>query len=229
MTKVACFILSYEITRGMKSVGPKALLKSKKSKELINCQILGLENKKLDLKLILGFGYDKIKKKVENDKIDIIKNDLFEETNHGYAFELILDHYNDKKYAGCMIINNGILLNKSIISQILDSNLKESKIFYINTKKDTNFNIGFTINNDKVEHMFFNLGNNLWGEVLYIDNESIKKHRQLYTSSMRNMFLFELINKSIDNGMIYKPIKLRNSDIVKISTTKDSYKIKEKI
>ncbi|MEX0597212.1 MAG: hypothetical protein WD512_11990, partial [Candidatus Paceibacterota bacterium] len=96
MKKLACFILSYEITRGMKSVGPKGLLKSKQSKELINCQIANIRDKSIDTYVILGFGLDKIKKRIEYPNIHIIKNDLYESTNHGYAFELILNNFNPK-------------------------------------------------------------------------------------------------------------------------------------
>jgi hypothetical protein len=210
----------------MKSVGPKGLLKSHKSKELINCQIHSLLDKNIDINVVLGFGADKIRKKI-SDNIPVIRNDLYELYNQGYAFELILNEYNYHKYDGCLLINDGVLLNYDIKNQILKSNLSESKIFYITSKKISQFKIGFTTNPlSKVEHMFFNLGDNLWGEVLYLDNHTMIKYKNLYKASMRNMFLFELINKGIDLGISYTPIKLFSKDIVKISSIKDSNKIK---
>ena len=59
MNKIACFILSYEITKGMKSFGPLGLLKANSSsKELILCQIDSL-NKLFDnpeIYVVSGFG-----------------------------------------------------------------------------------------------------------------------------------------------------------------------------
>jgi len=229
MKKLACFILSYEITRGMKSIGPKGLLKSKKSKELINCQIANIKDKNIDTYVILGFGLDKIKKRIEYPNINIIKNDLYESANHGYAFELILKNYNDQKYDGCIIINNGILFNNDIKNNLLTSNRSTPKIYYFNNTNTINFPVGFTIVNSKVQHMFFNLTDNIWNEIIYIDNTSLTKYKTIYNSSMRNMFLFELINKSIESGVLYEPVKTKNNSVIKISSIKDSNQIKETV
>lgn len=229
MKKLACFILSYEITRGMKSLGPKGLLKSKKSKELINCQINNMKDKNIDINLILGFGLDKIKKKINYSNINIISNDLYESTNQGYAFELILNNYDSNKYDGCIILNNGILINDEIKRNILTNDRHISKIYYFNKPSADNFPIGFTIVDSRVRHMFFNLLENIWGEIVFINNASMIDYKHTYNTTMRNMFLFELINKSIDSGTYYKPIKTKSNHIVKICNVKDSNKIKERV
>lgn len=231
MKKLACFILSYDITRGMKSIGPKGLLRSNKSKELINCQIENIKHKNIDTYVMLGFGIDKIKKKIEHQKnVHIIKNDLYDSANHGYAIELILQQYNTNKYDGCIIINNGILFDNDIKYNLLNSDRNASKIYYFNKNNNyISFPIGFTIVDSRVQHMFFNLTDNIWSEILYIDNSSIKTYNNLYSQSMRNMFLFEIINKSIDLGINYLPIKTKHNSVIKISSVKDSNRIKETI
>lgn len=229
MKKIACFILSYEITKGMKSVGPKALLKSKKAKELINYQIDTIKDKNIDIYVILGFGSDKIKKRIEHQKVSIVPNDLYESTNDGYALELILQKYDCSKYGGCVIINSGILFHKCIKTDIIDT-LKnnKSKIYYFNHNNHNNtFPIGFTIIDSFVQHMFFNLSNNIWNEIIYISNETMVKYQEIYNKSMRNMFLFEFINKSIDLGINYSPIKVKYNSVIKITSIKDTNKIKE--
>lgn len=229
MKKLACFILSYEITKGMKSVGPKGLLKSKKSKELIRCQIDNIKDKNIDINIILGFGLDKIKKKIENENINIIYNDLYETANQGYALELILKHYDFNKYDGCIIINSGILFNENIKKTIL-SEKTISKIFYTNESTNDKYCIGITFNDTKVEHMFYNLNKNIWNEILFINNQILSSYKEfIYNTKMRNMFLFEIINKSIDYGAHYQPIKIKKNNIIKILNSKDSSKIKEKI
>lgn len=229
MKKIACYIFSYEITKGMKSIGPKGLLKSKKSKELINCQISNIQDKNIDICVISGFGNEKLKKKIEHKNVSIIDNDLYDSANQGYAIELILQTYNQEKYDGCIIVNNGILFNSNIKTDIL-LNRQDSKIYYTtgNDKKN-NFHIGCTINGKYIQHLFFNLSSNFWNEILYIDSSTIELYKEIYKPSMRNMFLFELINQSIDKGAKYSPIKLKSNHIIKINNNKDSHKIKEKI
>lgn len=230
MKKLACFILSYEITKGMKSVGPKGLLKSKRSKELIRCQIDDIRDKNIDINLILGFGLDKIKKKLENDTtINIIYNDLYETSNQGYALELILNNYNFEKYDGCIIINNGILFHENIKKTILE-NTDFCKIFYTNELSENKLSISLTVGKEKVEHMFYNLSKNIWNEILFLNNNTLGIYKNIiYNSKMRNMFLFEIINKSIDYGVSYQPIRTKKTNIIKITNNKDSSKIKEKI
>jgi hypothetical protein len=231
MKKLACFILCYEITKGMKSFGPKGLLKSKKSKELINCQIANIIDKNIDIFVIVGFGNDRIKKKIDYKNINVINNDLYDIANQGYAMELILSNYDSSKYDGCIIINNGILFN-NIVKEIIVDNINLSKIFYVkkkNTDKKTNFHIGCSVNDSYIEHMFFNLTDNVWNEIVYLDTKTVDIYKNLYNKTMRNMFLFELINKTIELGVKYEPIRLKSNYVVKIINSKDSEKIKEKI
>lgn len=227
MKKIACFIFSYEITRGMKSIGPKGLLKSKRSKELINYQIDSMKDRHIDIYVILGFGIDKIKKKIEHQNVSIIDNNLYESANHGYALELILDNYDPNKYDGCIIMGSGILCHSDIKTNILSGAKNQPILYYSNNSNTTSFPIGFTIIDSVVQHMFFNLSENIWNEILYLDNKSLNKYKNIYDKNMRNMFLFEIINKSIDQGIMHYPIKVKTNKIIKISSIKDANKIKE--
>jgi len=229
MKKLACFILSYEITRGMKSIGPKGLLKSNKSTELINCQISNILDHNIDIYVVLGFGAEKIKKKIKYKHTKTIINDLYDSANQGYAFELIIDNYDSSIYDGCIIVHNGVLFDKDTKEHLIKSDRSKSKIYYSNHSKDSIFPIGLTIVDSKVRHMFFNLADNIWKEIIYIDNGSFMMYKDIYSQSMRNMFIFELINKSIECGIIYHPIKTKNNSVIKICSIKDSNKIKETV
>ncbi len=77
--------------------------------------------------------------------------------------------------------------------------------------------------------MFFNLTDNVWNEIVYLDTKTVDIYKNLYNKTMRNMFLFELINKTIELGVKYEPIRLKSNYVVKIINSKDSEKIKEKI
>jgi hypothetical protein len=236
MNKVACYIFSYDITKGMKSIGPKGLLKSNKSTELINCQIQSIKDSCVDINVIVGFGAEKLKKRIADAHSDCciktINNDLYETANHGYALELIFNDYDHATYDGCIIINDGILFNSKTKKILLNSQtISSPKIIYIQSdnknKKDT-FHIGCSITEkDCIQHMFFDLTNNLWTEIVYFDNRTFGEVANIYSQNMRNMFLFEIINKSIDLGIEYNATKIKTSDILKINGARDSNKIKE--
>ena len=237
MTKIACYILSYDITKGMKSIGPKGLLKSNRPTELINCQIKNINDLKIDINIVVGFGAEKLKKKIyhpSQSNVKTINNNLYESTNHGYALELILSDYSHAEYDGCIIINDGILFSAKLKKMLLDhETIHSPKVVYFQseskTKKDT-FHIGCSIKeNNSIQHMFFDLTNNLWTEIVYFYNNTLSKIQNMYGTNMRNMFLFEIVNKSIDTGIEYAAIKIKSSDILKINGVKDSNKIKETI
>lgn len=237
MNKIACYILSYDITKGMKSIGPKGLLKSNRSTELINCQIQNIKDSNIDINIVVGFGAEKLKKRIcqtNECSIKTINNNLYESTNHGYALELVLKDYNHAQYAGCIIINDGVLFSNKLKKILLNTQtINNPKIVYIQSesknKKDT-FHIGCSMTeHDNIQHMFFDLTNNLWTEIVYFDNHTLSKIQDMYSIKMRNMFLFEILNKSIDMGIEYNAIKVKSSDILKINGAKDSNKIKETI
>lgn len=237
MNKIACYILSYDITKGMKSIGPKGLLKSTRSTELINCQIQNIKDLNIDINIIVGFGAEKLKKRLcqlEDCNIKTINNNLYESTNHGYALELILNDYNHARYTGCIIINDGVLFSNKLKKILLNTQTLDSpKIVYIQSesknKKDT-FHVGCSMTeHNNVQHMFFDLTNNLWTEIVYFDSSTLSQIQTMYSTKMRNMFLFEILNKSIDLGIEYSAIKVKSSDILKINGAKDSNKIKETI
>ena len=86
--------------------------------------------------------------------------------------------------------------------------------------------MGVTIHDDNASHMFFNLDYNSWCEIIYLNNETINYYKNTYIKEMRNMFLFELFNKSIDDGNTFKAVKVNKNKLIKISSIKDSEKIK---
>jgi len=219
--------MSYAITKGMKSFGPKALLKYKDSKELINHQINNLDDPDIDISVVVGFCSDKVRKKINNiSRVNIIENTKYSSYNEAYALELILQNYNSEKYSGCLIINDGIIFGNSIKKIVTNPQEKDiSKIFYINEekRKGSIFKIGLTIAENKfVQHMFYDLTDSLWAELIYINNEDIKNIKKIYHASMRNMFFFEIVNNSIDKGLKYNPVQVKKNSIIKIMNSKNS-------
>ena len=227
MNKIACFILSYEITKGMKSFGPLGLLKANSSsKELILCQIDSL-NKLFDnpdIYVVSGFGSDKMHKKIPGS-IHRILNMAHETKNHGYALRLLLSKIKEYQYSGCFIMNGSILLG-NINHKTLPKN--SSWILSRKNKKSsvkTKFMGPIMNDKGKLDYIFYDVGEYNWCDTVYFCRDDLLKLSvdALYD----NMFLFEVINKSIVNNNIeYDQVVVPNDSVIMITGIKDKHKIK---
>jgi hypothetical protein len=227
MNKIACFILSYEVTKGMKSFGPLGLLKANSSsKELILCQIDSL-NKLFDnpdIYVVSGFGSDKIHKKIPGS-IHRILNLAHETKNHGYALRLLLSKIKEYQYAGCFIMNGSILLG-NINYRTLPQN--SSWILSRKNKKSsakTKFMGPIMNDKGKLDYIFYDIGEYNWCDTVYFCRDDLLKLSvdALYD----NMFLFEVINKSIvHNNIEYDQVVVPNDSVIMITGIKDKHKIK---
>lgn len=233
MKNVQCFILSYEITKGMKSYGPLGLLKhSDNSKELILYQIECL-NKifiKPSINIVSGFGNEKLYKKLHKN-IGRLYNDKFETANHGYAIKLILSNFDYNKYDGLFVMDHGVLL-KGLGNAPLPS-LKSSWVFNRKTKKHDTKNkyIGSVMDSDGLlDYIFYDIGPLAWCNSVYLCKKDIIKLKSSIDTFYDNMFLFEIINKSISSNTIkYHSFVMPNDSFIMISGIKDKNKIKETI
>ena len=97
-------ILTPEITKGMKSVGSKSLLKIK-NKTLLEHQIdylFSLSRKTL-INIVTGFDHDKINKHINEkyekriDQIRLIYDDKYEGTNHGHSIKLFFGNSKSRR------------------------------------------------------------------------------------------------------------------------------------
>jgi hypothetical protein len=224
---IASCIFSYEITKGMKSFGPKGLLKSKKSKELINCQISTVSDIGQKTYIIVGFGSDKLIKKLpQSESVQVIKNENYKISNEGYALKLLFNNFDHDKSDGLLIISNGLLVNFPSVK------FDQSKIFFTTKNDKHDFNLGcvFDQNSNILENIFYNINDNVWCECIFISNSEINIIKQyMKTIDIQNMFLFEIINNSIRYGAQYTGEFISPHRILKIQSAKDSSKIKEVI
>lgn len=227
--KIASYILSYEITKGMKSFGPIGLLKSNHSpKELVLHQIDIINKlfKNTDINIITGFGHDKIQKKIP-DNINIILNNHFLTSNQGYAFKLIMDSYDASKYDGIFItpIETIIKCNKTKIPSYSSSWIISQKMKKY--KEAVKFLGPVANDNGKIEYIFYDVGDRCWSGSVYICNKDLSRIASHLGTYYDNMFLFEVINKSISQNIIYSELLLSNNELVHINGLKDKNKIRE--
>lgn len=230
--KIACCILSYNITKGMKSFGPIGMLKKNKtSKELIIHQIEYLRKifGTIDVYVITGFGKDKIDKKIAAKKyVHIIHNDQYLKKNYSYAFKLFLENIksNLDNYHGVFFLDSNVLI-RSLKNKKRNLSWLVTKP-HKNNSKIADF-LGVNLNEEKtIEHVFYNLGNISWCKSFYLtrqDIETIIDHRNSYHD---NMFLFEILNRAVDDlGInVYTNSILSAKDLIEINGIKDKSKVK---
>ena len=227
--KIACCIFSYNMTKGMKSVGPiGSLKKNNKTETLILQQIKYVRNifKNVDIYIVTGFGANKLSKDIpKKTYIHYIDNDQYENKNYGYALNLFLKHIASKldSYDGVFFLDSNI-----IIKSLTYKKIKQSWVVLRNTsKKNKSEYLGVKFDADNLQYLFYNIGNKAWCKSFYLTKQDL--YSIIETHSFHdNMFIFEILNKIIEDT----DIKIQSYDIhakndcVEILGLKDKNKIK---
>lgn len=210
-----------EITKGMKSLGPKALLKIN-NLSIIEYQINQIKkiSRKIRINLITGFYHDKIVDKLKKHKnINYIYNEEYDHTNHGKGIELLLDN-ND--VSNILYIGSGILLKPKTLS--IRSLKNQSSIFVLDRKK-SNFDIGCN-NSQNLEYMFYDLPL-VWSECCYLNKEVCDAIKSLIINkNISQFFMFEIINIILNKNINIDIKKINRKNICKINSQKDIPKIR---
>lgn len=216
-------ILIPEITKGMKSIGSKSLLKIKHDKYIIEYQIEQLLNihKHINITVATGFDHDKIIKIIDRyNNINTLYNPNYENTNFGRSLELYMDKNPNIK--NLLIIGSGILFKKN---SLLANHLKhESKIFILDKPKH-NFDIGCGPGTD-LEYLFYDLPN-MWTECVYLNESAIEKLKTIIKSKpIEQMYIFEIVNDLVSHNINFDKEFVSKSNFLKITSIKDLGKAK---
>jgi hypothetical protein len=215
-----------EITKGMKSFGPKSLIHIKNI-SVIEHQLMQIRShfRNNHIYLLTGFESDKIKKVVSSSRyvtkkkhIHILENKSYESHNQTSSIHQYAQQYQSNH--GAMFINNGIL-TKYNFSKIINKN--KNHLFFVGGQK-ANFNIGSS-QLDSIEYLFYDLPN-LWSECVYLTNQSIHYIKELNIDNIKSIFFFELINQLIDKQFEFDSATIPKTQILKIINIKDTSKVK---
>jgi CTP:phosphocholine cytidylyltransferase-like protein len=216
-------ILAPEITKGMKSLGSKALLEIKKKISVIEYQIDLIKHisKDINITAITGFESEKIIPILEKHNINHIYNENYKNTNQSYSLKIFLEH--NKNIDSLFVINNGILLKQNTIKkQMLNG---DSKIFLLNRIKE-NFTLGCSTQT-RLEYIFYDLPE-LWSECIFFNKNMLDFISQILdNNNVNNMYLFELINKILGyHQLTIEKVYIDKKNIMKINSQKDLNKAK---
>jgi choline kinase len=215
-------ILVPEITKGMKSLGSKALLDIKKHTKVLEYQIHNIKN--LDIKtqitVATGFEAEKIHSVLDQLSIEYTFNPTYKETNQGESIRLYLEKYSPKHL---LIINNGILMKNNTLNKLMLSGC--SKLFLLDKAKE-NFNLGCAPTTASTEYIFYDLPEP-WAECVYLDKKDISVLSTIVQQNKTSqMYLFELLNEMLSSNIILDRHYLNKTKIMKINTIKDLPKAK---
>lgn len=216
-------IMAPEITKGMKSLGSKALLAITKNLSVIQYQISQANNLDKDSRItvILGFEHEKILSTIQSYKnTNYIINHEYRHTNQAYSLKLFYDKYED--ISNLLIISSGVLLKDRVIDRAML--IDRSKVFLLNKDKE-NFELGCSQETDYTEYIFYDLPSK-WSECIYLNHEGIEATKAIVSKNSANqMYLFETINSILGYTSIDKCFIDRRK-IMKINNHKDIPKAK---
>lgn len=213
-------IIMPEITKGMKSLGSKSLLKINSKINILDQQIKLIKaiNRRNKIYLSTGFQHSKIQKHIEQyTNVYTIYEKKFEdynETKHLLNFMREFDEIKD-----VFIINNGILFKNNCFTKIKNS---DSKIYILDKPKE-NFTIGCS--SEESKYLFYELPNR-WSECIFLTRNVLEEIDKLNKiKPLHNHFLFEVVNMIFEKYHIKQEI-IPNKDIIKINSLLDLKKAK---
>jgi CTP:phosphocholine cytidylyltransferase-like protein len=218
--KISAIIIATEITKGMKSIGPKSLLQIKKTLSVIEHQILELQKYHKDISINIGIGFEaeRMVKALSKYDVNIIANKDFKTTNQ---VKSIVDCIAAKDIESILVINNGILFKKSFG----DLHNQSHSAIYMLDKAKPDFSIGCQNSNDTT-YLFYDLPEK-WGECVFLNRGAITKIKDIAkTKNLSQLYVFELINMLVDAGHPFEKIKIPKNSIMKITGIKDLQRAK---
>lgn len=214
-------LLASDITRGMKSIGSKALLHINKSHTVIECQIQYLKRyySPINIYICTGFEHEKVIRITNKYKnIHYIYNNNYETENQVGSLVNCLKVGN---ITNTIVINNGILLLDKI-----PTNKNITSIFITNKLPKTQFDVGSSSEVD-IKYLFYDLPNK-WLECMVLNQECIQKILAISEKiPYKKLFLFEMINMLIEHEIDLKTIKIDKNLPIKINNIKDLNMVKK--
>lgn len=216
-------IIVPEITKGMKSIGSKALLVIKDPITIIDYQINQIKkclSSDANITIATGFEAEKIKRSIsEKHNVKFIYNPKYKTTNQAECLSLYLkNNFSENLF----VISNGIIFKNTKFDIGKQSG---SKIFVIDKPK-YNFTIGCS-DSENTEYLFYDLPV-IWSECFFLDKIGIDMLKVISNKeNIEQLYLFELINKLIDNQIIFKKEYVSKKNIMKIINNKDISKAKQ--
>lgn len=198
-------ILGDKFQKRMKSKGCVGLIRVNKL-NILQHQIKYLRQAFNDCNIVYVYGFDSKKFVSYLNKNDSLQNNftpihnpLYNKYNNGYSLSLAKNYLVDE----CLILFGDNMIGNKVFDKF--SSDGGSQIFVAPNIKNR---LGCILVDNKIENISFDLDNYLY-EMYYLSkNDSLMLKQLIDNSKYYNYFVFELINKLINNNCYIKPFIL---------------------
>jgi len=203
-------ILADKYNKGMKSKGCLGLLKVQKRKNIFQFQYQNIKKAFPKCKIIYVYGFD-------NRRLEyFVKTNKHKDVT--YLYNKDYDKYNFTQSIGiakeylkgnCFITFGDIIFKHQIFEEF---NLNIGSQVFVNKK--TKNKLGCTLENNQICNISFDLDNYL-SNIYYIHKKDIQNFAEIISNDKyKNCFIFEIINKMIDNNKVFKTFIKNNKNII---------------
>jgi len=207
-----CIILGDKFQKRMKSKGCVGLF-DLNNKSIIQHQYRNIKQNfpYANIIYVHGFESKKLCSFVEKNStlannMTMVHNAKYERYNQGYSLSLAQEYLND----GFLLLLGENIFNYHHMHNYINYNSHDS---YVLLDKKHKGSLGCTITNQKIEHIAYDLDNSLC-EIYYISKTHASYIKKLINNSAYyNYFIFELINKLLDNHQIIKPLFINQKQL----------------
>lgn len=206
-----CIIIADRYAKGMKSKGCYGLIKINHKANLFETQYRAIKKVFPRSKIIYVYGFEnkKIQRYFNKNYQDVIaiENKAYNETGFVNSIRCASDYLDQN----CLIFFGDLAIKPEMFK---DFNRQKAHIYI--SKKNHN-SLGCIIDNDKINNIAYGLDNYLLN-MYYINKKNIETFSYyINENKLKNYFLFEIINKMIDQGVEFLPSIQNNKQIISIN------------
>lgn len=206
-----CFIIyGSRHHSNMKSFGPKQFYRNFYQHHLLSLQLQAIFQvyPKAEVILVIGQDGDKVLR-IKDNRIRIVENQLYQTTNECEDIRLALNNTNINKI---VLINSDLYINKYAIH-----NLTSSGLICDSRNQLSEYEIGVNTQNNKIISLDFKIEKK-WCNITYLDQEVSKYFKNLCNRNNQKLFLFEVLNQLIYQGIVLNYLEHPNMKVFKIDT-----------
>lgn len=194
-------IIADKYNKGMKSKGCAGLLRVDKNLNLMQQQHDTIKKNFPKSRIVYVGGFES--KKIENFLIQNYKDVIYvnnvdyENLNDGHSLSLVKNLLDQNTFIIC-----GYTILEKNIFQSFSKELGNQIVVVPNHEKQ----IGCIINEGRIDNISFNLPNYI-EDIYYITQKDIRILQDILKETKhKNYFVFELINRLIDLGVVFRPL-----------------------
>lgn len=190
-------VIADKFQKRMKSKGCVGLMKDKKNKTILEKQYSVLSSVLNINRIAYIYGFDGkrfesfLSKNSEHlSKLCPIYNCEYDKYNTGFSLSLVSKFLQDE----CVVLFGDAEITKKTFKNFCSND--KSQLFLCNS---SNSGLGCVIQDDRVRHISYHLDNTL-SEIYYFNKSTaVDLDKIIQTNKFNQYFLFELVNKLIDN------------------------------